>query len=263
MIYAKKSLGQNFLRSEKVIADIVDAAQLTGDETVLEIGPGHGILTEKLLSHARKVIAVEKDRRLIPILKEKFPEDIASGKLTLIEQDVLEFKPEDHGLMPQHYAIIANIPYYITGELMQKFLEESAHPHTMVLMVQKEVANRITDKKKGSILGMSVRAYGYPKYVRTVPRSFFTPSPNVDSAVIAIHRISKDFFKDFEEKWFFRVLKAGFGHKRKQLVGNLKEFADRESILSIFHTLNLKETCRAEDLSIEDWSALSQNLKKA
>ena len=216
----KKSLGQNFLNSPKIIKDIVLAGNVNKDDVVIEIGPGDGILTSELLSTSAHVISVEKDDRLIPLLHQKFRKEISVRQLELIHADIL-----DLGLpyiTSGKYKVVANIPYYITGQIIRMFLESDKQPQSMTILVQKEVAERIVAKdSKESLLSLSVKIYGDPKYVMTVGRGLFTPSPNVDSAVLTIENISKDRFSGVGDKLFFDVIHAGFAHKRKQLLPNL------------------------------------------
>ncbi len=193
---AKKSLGQNFLKSEKALGDIVRAGGLSLGDVVLEIGPGKGALTEKILETGAKVIAVEKDQELIPVLEEKFAEYVTKGSLVLVHEDVLEFNPLSYKLKAGSFKLIGNIPYYITGAIIRKFLESDPQPTSMTLLVQKEVAERIVARDgKESILSISVKAYGTPHYIDKVPKRYFTPEPKVDSAIIHIDNISKDRFK--------------------------------------------------------------------
>lgn len=251
MITAKKSLGQNFLKNKTIISEIVKAAEITTRDTVLEIGPGEGVLTEALLATGATVIAVEKDDRLIDLLNEKFSNYRAGGKFTLIHQDILDFYPQENELKAGEYKIIANIPYYITGQILRQFLESNYQPKAMVLMVQKEVAERIvTRKSKESILSISVKAYGEPKYIRTVSRGNFNPAPNVDSAVLLISHISKQYFSDISENRFFDIMKKGFGQKRKMLKGNL---GINEEILQ---QCDISPKARAEELNLEQWKKL-------
>ena len=197
MPYAKKSLGQHFLRSKGALVKIVGAAKLSSSDTVLEVGPGEGVLTELLIQSAGKVIAVEKDDRLIPILQEKFATEIASGRLELLHADILDIDTKRFTLNATRFKLVANIPYYITGALIRKFLEAEAQPGMMVLLLQKEVARRIVAQDgKESILSISVKAYGTPKYIDTVKAGSFVPPPNVDSAIISIEGITKVFFKN-------------------------------------------------------------------
>lgn len=250
----KKSLGQHFLRSEGALHKIVEAGGLSLEDTVLEVGPGEGVLTELLLARAGKVIAVEKDDRLIPILEQKFQNEIIAGKLKLVHADILnyEFGIRNYG---KKYKIVANIPYYITGALIRKFLESENQPSTMVLLLQKEVAKRIVaNDGKESILSISVKAYGTPKYIGTVKAGAFSPPPNVDSAIIAIENISKKFFEGIDERSFFEFLKRGFAHPRKLLSSNLGVTPKELSALGI------PEKSRAENLTLKDWYSLAQNL---
>lgn len=260
-MFAKKSLGQNFLKSKRVLADIVKAGKISAGEDVLEIGPGTGNLTEVLLASGAHVTAIEKDHRLIPVLKEKFSAEISAGNLTLVEADVLDFDPQRLTLHATRYKLIANIPYYITGMILEKFLAGKNPPSLIALMVQKEVAKRIVaNDGKESILSMSVKAFGIPKYIQTVSRSYFSPAPNVDSTILAIESISNDFFDTITPEQFFKIMKTGFAHKRKQLLGNLKPIwpnISEESLIKI----GLNPKIRAEDLKLKNWKELLEILK--
>jgi len=277
----KKSLGQNFLKSEKVAEEIVSAGEVCPDDIVLEVGPGKGILTEKLLEKAKKVIAVEKDEELVYFLSQKFSEEIKNEKLELISGDILHLEAK----LPSEYKIIANIPYYITSHLLRTFLESDCQPSLMVLMIQKEVAERIVGAKrkakrnfsrftlprsgvgsdasqnfalpfsKESLLSISVKAYGCPEIIRYAPAGYFSPAPKVDSAVIKISGISKKFFQDIGEKKFFETVKKGFSQKRKMLINNLKAQKD------YFTACNIGEKARAENLSLEQWKCLTFLMK--
>jgi 16S rRNA (adenine1518-N6/adenine1519-N6)-dimethyltransferase len=256
---AKKSLGQNFLKSEPALAMMCEAGAVSDTDIILEIGPGKGALTERLLARAGTVIAVEKDRDLIKILEEKFTTEIKNKKLQIIDGDILEFNPSTQGMKEGRYKIIANIPYNITGSIIRKFLSETIEPCTMVLLVQKEVAQRIVARdNKESILSLSVKAYGTPKYMMKVGKRFFTPSPKVDSAIIAITDISKKNFTSdkISEERFFEIIKAAFAHKRKVLRKNLEDIADTATIEEIFTELSIDGKVRAEDLPFSTWLAL-------
>jgi 16S rRNA (adenine1518-N6/adenine1519-N6)-dimethyltransferase len=254
MVQAKKSLGQNWLKSKSAVQAILGASDVNGGNVVLEIGPGTGILTEPLLYLASKVIAVEKDNRLIEPLEQKFAKFIAESKLDVIEKDILEFDPEIMAFYDLPYKVIANIPYYITGQIIRKFLETKHQPSMMVLLVQKEVGERIKARGKESILSISVKAYGTPKYVKTVPRGAFSPMPGVDSAIIAIENINKDNFKEVREEKFFEVVKKGFGSKRKQLKNNLG--VNEEVLISC----GVEAKARAEELTVAQWLCLTKKL---
>ncbi|MDO8575498.1 MAG: 16S rRNA (adenine(1518)-N(6)/adenine(1519)-N(6))-dimethyltransferase RsmA [bacterium] len=261
MIFAKKSLGQNFLKDKSALDAIIEAGKISNEDIILEIGPGEGALTSLLLAKAGKVIAVEKDDRLIPILKEKFSKEIGSGKLELIHEDILNTQIKNLNLEKGEYKIIANIPYYITGELTRIFLESDFYPNTIVFLVQKEVAERIIDEK-GSILSVSIKAYGTPEYIKTVKAGSFVPAPNVDSAILAIYDISKKQFETAQitEKDFFTVVKTGFAHKRKILSSNLKELFDPDKIETTWTELNIDKNERAEQITIEKWFEITKKL---
>jgi 16S rRNA (adenine1518-N6/adenine1519-N6)-dimethyltransferase len=273
-IIAKKSLGQNFLKSKVALEKMVLAGEVNGADTILEVGPGKGVLTEKLLAAAKKVIAVEKDDRLIPFLQEKFAVEIKEGKLEIIHDDILNFKTtapasESHPALTKvgkgEYKIIANIPYYITGLFLRKFLEETDNqPERIVVMVQKEIAQRIiANDGKESLLSISIKAYGVPKMIMKVGKENFSPAPNVDSAILLIKNISKKLFMEnsISEEKFFQILHAGFAHKRKMLIGNLKEaFGIKNNLLEIFTVCKIPEKIRAEDLTLQNWVNLVKEL---
>lgn len=261
MIPAKKSLGQNFLHSMGAVHAMVEASRVTGGDTVLEIGPGKGVLTEFLLKTGARVLAIEKDDRMIPHLSERFEKEVASGQFQLVHGDILELSPEKLGLLAKNYKIVANIPYYITGELIQKFLEANSQPSLMTLMLQKEVAKRIVAKdEKESILSLSVKIYGTPRYVQTVSAGSFSPVPSVDSAILLIDNISSDFTDINTQKRFFSIIKAGFAHKRKKLIRNLETVAEKMALESAFFAENLSLDTRAEDLDLKQWKTLAQKL---
>lgn len=250
---AKKSLGQNFLKSKPALNMMTSAGEVGEADTIVEIGPGKGALTEKLLENGGKVIAIEKDRDLIDFLKEKFATEIENGKFELVQGDCLEWNPSI--LQAKNYKLIANIPYNITGAILKKFLSADIQPERMVLLVQKEVAERIVARDgKESILSISVKAYGTPKYMMKVEKRFFSPAPKVDSAIIAITGISKKNFKNQDqENRFFEVLRAGFAHKRKVLKKNLEDALPKEKIAELFKTYNINEKVRAEDINLSNW----------
>lgn len=254
-VIPKKSLGQNFLRSQAVARVIAEAACPVGDETVLEIGPGEGMLTDELLARAEKVVAIEKDARLIPMLREKYAKEIKEKKLVLKEGDVLleNSRKLEKLIGVKKYVVAANIPYYITGIIIRRLLEERVKPARITLLVQKEVAERIVARDgKESILSTSVKVYGVPRIIRKVPAGAFHPRPSVDSAVILIENIKDPFTKKFAEKKFFEILKRGFAHKRKLLRRNL---GVSEEILS---ACGIGTTARPEDLSPDKWLCLSR-----
>ncbi|MFH0804540.1 MAG: 16S rRNA (adenine(1518)-N(6)/adenine(1519)-N(6))-dimethyltransferase RsmA [Candidatus Zambryskibacteria bacterium] len=269
---AKRSLGQNFLRDEKILKKIADFAQIKNTDTVVEVGPGEGTLTELLLERAAKVIAIEKDEGLAEKLKERF-KDGKKEKLEIINKDVLRIPDEffliffeeksakreknSSGSWNCGYKLVGNIPYYITGALFKKFLQSENQPKSITFVVQKEVAERIMAKDgKESLLSISIKVYGKPEYGGIIKAGSFNPKPKVDSAIIAIRNINKERFKDgkITEERFFEILKKGFAHKRKLLIKNLG--AKKE----IFDKCEIPEKARAENLKIEDWICLTKEL---
>ncbi len=243
----KKSLGQNFLMHARIAERIALSAQLAPDATVFEIGPGTGMLTRELLKCAKKVIALEADRALFEKLQTDFSLEIGEGRLELISGDIRTFNIT---ALPGGYALVANIPYYLTGEIFRMFLSADNQPSSMTLLVQKEVANRIVARDKESILSLSVKVYGTPKREFIVPRGAFIPAPNVDSAVLTIHDISrKHFASRAEEERFFVLIHAGFAHKRKFVRSNLADAGLAADTIS--------EKARAEDLQLSDWLTLA------
>lgn len=256
----KKSLGQNFLNSDYVPKKMCDAAHLAAGEVVLEIGPGTGALTKELLSRGMKVIAIETDARAVEVLNETFSAELSNGALTLHERDARALPLEELGLKDGKYAVVANIPYYLSGLLFRQLLETDCQPHTLVFLVQKEVAARIARDKKESLLSLSVKAFGTPTYICTISRSHFTPAPGVDSAIIAITGINRDHFKHFSRTDFFTLLHLGFGQKRKQLLGNLSSHYERAVVSQLFERLGLSQTVRAEDIPLSVWLTIAAHL---
>ena len=256
---AKKSLGQNFLKSKRIVGNIARAGQLNERDAVLEVGPGKGILTEALLNAVLKVTAVEKDDRLFEMLKEKFAPELKKGKLELIHGDILELDIKKLGLNAGEYKLIANIPYYITGQIFRKFLSSENYPSMIVLLVQKEVAGRIIARDgKESLLSLSVKAYGRPIYVKTIEAEYFSPKPKVDSAILKIEDISKKKFGDLSEENFFKILKAGFAFKRKYLIRNLEKVPEKKNLQKIFDECGISTKARAENLPLEIWKKLAE-----
>ena len=271
---ARKSLGQHFLRSRAALVAMRDACDPTHTDIIVEVGPGDGALTAEILPFAGKMIVIEKDSRMIPLLQEKFKKEITEGKLDIIEGDALSFDPSVLRFYKNFdYHIIGNIPYYITGALLRKFLTDAIQPTSITFLVQKEVAERITggkrnrgieeqrNKKKESILSLSVKAYGTPEYVRTVKAGSFSPAPKVDSAILHIAQVSRKNFKNKkEEERFFEIVKTGFAQKRKTLAGNLTKLASKENVARAFAGAGIAANARAEDVNIQKWFALRYEL---
>jgi 16S rRNA (adenine1518-N6/adenine1519-N6)-dimethyltransferase len=254
----KKSLGQHFLHSAQYLQMIIDAADITPGEQVLEVGPGDGALTAALLEKGANVVAIEKDHRLIPVLREKFKKHDISKQFKLHEADVLHYDISKYGFQGEKYKLVANIPYYITGALIRKFLTSEVQPTSMVLLIQKEVAQRIARDTKESLLSLSVKAYGEPKYIKAVPAGAFSPAPKVDSAILQVAHISRAHFpnKKSEEK-FFTLIHAGFAQKRKLLKRNLELVLGKESAARLAHA-GIPENARAEDVGLTQWLKLAE-----
>jgi len=270
MAIPKKSLGQNFLMHARIAERIVSVSEVTQSDTVVEIGPGTGMLTRALLARVHKVIAVEADNNLVTKLQVTFAQEIKEGRLILVHEDIRSFSIEKYFSAKKKdvsYSLVANIPYYITGEILRKFLSGEYKPVSMTVLVQKEVAERIArldaKKPKESILSISVKAYGIPQYCFTVPRGAFFPAPNVDSAVLSIQNIKKDaFLSQSEDDFFFLLLKTGFAHKRKRLAKNLEELFSLEIVAQALEGTNLPRDVRAEDISVSAWRKLAHLLFK-
>lgn len=255
-IQPKKSLGQHFLTSPSVLAKIVETANIKRGEKVLEIGPGTGVLTRALIDAGTKVIAIEKDSRAFDLLQERFTAEIRSGELKLYHDDILETDRKNYDNFEENFAVVANIPYYITGAILKTFLEGEPRPNRMVLLVQKEVAERIVARGgKESLLSISVKAFGSPKLIQKVPRGAFNPPPTVDSAILAINNISNEKFAEagLEIRRFFEVLKAGFAHKRKYAKRNLEAVMESERLDRIWRKSSLDEKLRSEDMTLDQW----------
>lgn len=250
----KKELGQHWLRDRDVLAHIADLAELTDADTVLEIGPGLGTLTSELLRRANKVLAVEFDADLARKLPGQFP-----GKnLEVVNQDILSF---DVSRLPASYKVAANVPYYITSKIVQLLMTATNKPSIAVLLVQKEVAERLAAQPGDmSILAVSAQLYADVYLGDVVPARLFTPPPKVDSQVVVLKTRSQPLFTDISEKQYFRVVKAGFSAKRKKLRSSLSgglgiSKADVEALLA---QANIAPDLRAEDLTLAQWYDLAK-----
>lgn len=249
-----QKLGQHFLTSQKVIQESIAVADLSKGERVVEIGPGKGVLTRALLESGAHVTALEFDENLISFLQEEFSSELGNNSLHLIHCDALTF---DTASLQEPYKVVANIPYYITGALLRHFLTSIHQPRGMVLLMQKEVAQRIVARDgKESLLSLSVKAYGKPRILRHVSRKLFSPPPKVDSSVLVVEHISRTFFENIDENTFFGFIRLGFSSKRKQLVNNLSSAWPKSHILEALDFLEIVPEVRAEDLSLGEWKSL-------
>lgn len=256
-IRPSRSKGQNFLINEKIYDEIVEAAEITKEDTVLEVGPGLGFLTAKLAKAAKQVVSVELDDKLANFLQIGLDSQDVEN-VTIVNQDVLKFNPTD---LPKNYKVVANLPYNITSIFLRTFLGQKNRPQSLVLMLQKEVAERLVARPGDmSMLALSVQFFGEAEIVREVKAGNFWPEPKIDSAVIKITlnnskrgEISLD-----EERAFFRLAKFGFSAKRKMLKNNLGsglKISNQEAE-KLLISAGLDIHVRAEDLSVLDWQKL-------
>lgn len=254
MVAPNKSLGQHWLRDRSVLAHIADLAEVEGDDTVLEIGPGLGTLTSELLRRADAVVAVEFDAMLAKKLPAQFP-----GKnLTVINHDILTF---DLGKLPAGYKVAANVPYYITSKIVQLLMTAENKPSVAVLLVQKEVAERLAAQPGDmSILAVSAQLYADVYLGDIVPAELFTPPPKVDSQVVVLRTREKPLFTDMTEKEYFRVVKAGFSAKRKKLRSSLSGGLgiSKDAAGTLLTNAGINPDMRAEDLTLEEWYRLAK-----
>lgn len=249
-------LGQNFLRDFSVVKKIIRSADLHSDDVVLEVGPGKGILTQELVNRAQKVIAIEIDKELAAYLEEKFE---SNSKIEIISGDILKINIAELVRRYSCYKVIANLPYYITSAIIRLFLESSAPPAEMILMVQKEVAERITATPENmSLLSVSVQYYAKTEIIFEVSRGAFSPAPEVDSAVIKISNIASR--HNSNSKKFFQTARAGFSAKRKTLLNNLANsfHLEKKEVEEKLISLEISPKARAQELSIKDWEKLSK-----
>jgi 16S rRNA (adenine1518-N6/adenine1519-N6)-dimethyltransferase len=248
----KKELGQHWLTDRFILGEIADTAEIEQKDTVLEIGPGLGTLTSELLKRAWKVIAVEFDEELAGKLPGQFP-----GKnLTVSHADFLSY---DLDALPPEYVVVANVPYYITSKIVQKLMTAKNKPRIAVLLVQKEVAERIAAVPGGmSILAISAQVYAEARLGVEVPKQFFTPPPKVDSQVIVLRTRSQPLVTPQDEAAFFRLVKAGFSAKRKKLRSSISGGLgiSKDEAEELLRAADISPDSRAEDLSIDDWRRL-------
>ena len=270
---ARKSLAQHFLISRNVLQKIVSAASLSGDDIVIEVGPGLGVLTRELVQVAGWVIAVELDNRIAELLKNKF---VPAENLTVINQDILQIEPGElfrrtKSQLPSAlklktvYKVVANLPYYITSAVIRRFLEASVKPSVMIIMVQKEIAREIVaGPGEMSLLSVSVQFYGKPKIVSYVPAACFYPPPKVDSAILRIDIFDTLPMPLEDIEGFFRLVRAGFSANRKQIINSLSGGLKipKHLILPFLSDAGIEATRRAETLSIKEWQKLFYTCKE-
>ncbi len=263
-----KSLGQNFLIDQNILEKIVDLANISKEDFVIEVGPGIGSLTQYIAEAAKSVVAIEIDKNLIPILKDTLKD---YTNIEIINEDIL--KTDLHKLIKEKFQnktvkVIANLPYYVTTPIIMKFLEEKVPIDSLTIMIQKEVAQRMQAKpgtKDYGSLSIAVQYYSNPEILLKVPPSVFIPQPNVDSTVIKLEILKEPKVYVEREDLFFALIKDAFGKRRKTLLnalssGDLK--LDKDLLRNILNESNIEESRRGETLTIEEYAFLSNNLAR-
>jgi 16S rRNA (adenine1518-N6/adenine1519-N6)-dimethyltransferase len=253
-IVPRKRLGQNFLIDPDVLARILEVADVQPDSTVVEVGPGLGVLTRALVQRAARVVAVEKDPELVDILRRALG-DVAN--LELVIGDVLRFDPAQHGVQTP-YQVVANLPYYVTSPTMRRFMEEVTRPQSMVLMVQREVAERIVARPgEMSLLSVSVQFYAETRLAAIVPPEAFYPTPKVESAIVRLDVLPRPLL-DVDPSSFFRLVQAGFSQPRKQLHNTLAQriWFPPGGASQALQAADIDPQRRAQTLSMQEWETL-------
>ncbi|MEG0774137.1 16S rRNA (adenine(1518)-N(6)/adenine(1519)-N(6))-dimethyltransferase RsmA [Clostridium sp.] len=256
-----KSLGQNFLIDDSVLDDIVDGAEITKDDYVIEIGPGVGTLTKELLQRAKRVTSIELDEKLIPILQEELK---GFENFELVHKDALKVDYNELIGDEKSVKIVANLPYYVTTPIIANLLNGKYNIASITIMIQKEVAERIDAEpstKDYGAFSLLVQYYCNTKIIRRVPPSSFIPAPKVDSIVIRLDRLEKPRVQISDEKLFFNVIRQSFNMRRKTLWNAMKNIGlDKEKLKVAFENANIDPNRRGETLSIEEFANLSKTI---
>ena len=268
-IRANKSLGQNFLINEEVVKNIVECSKIEKEDLVIEIGPGLGTLTKYLLEKAGKVICIELDTKMLQILEDRFS---LYDNFELINNDVLKVdlkniieKEKTQGKIKQ-VKIVANMPYYITTPIIMKLLEEELELESITVMIQKEVADRliaIPGEKNTGAITYSVYYYASSEAIMEVPNSSFIPEPEVTSKVIKLNIRKEPVVTPKDKEKMFKIIKYAFTQKRKTLLNSLtnnKIFENKQQGIEILNSLQINENCRPEELTLEQFKKISDNL---
>jgi len=273
-LHARKRLGQHFLVNPGILTQIINAAELTPSDLVLEVGPGLGVLTRELARHSGWVIAIELDSQLADLLTQTVAD---FTNISIIRSDILKIEPLDliegkkNSFPPalhqtSNYKLIANLPYYITAPTIRLFCEARLKPQTMVLMVQKEVAQNVVAQPGDlGIFAISVQFYGKPEIVSYVPAGNFYPRPKVDSAILKVNMYSQPLLKVSSEASFFKIVRAGFCAARKQIGNSLSQGLDlpKKNVLAVLEQAGVSPEKRAETLSLEQWALLERTFSEA
>ena len=257
-LYANKGLGQNFLVDQEALDTIVAAADLSEADNVVEVGPGTGFLTEQLIQKAGQVLSVELDGNMVEILRAKFP---FSKNLQITNQDILKFQTSNFKF--KKYKVVANIPYYITSPLLKHFLQSENRPTVMVVLVQREVAEKVCGLTGKSLITIETQLFGQPEIMGIVKAASFYPSPKVDSAILKIKVYDKPLVPEDQMHDFMRIVKFGFSQKRKMLNNTLGAGLHKKpaEVGELLKTIGINPNLRAENLTIDDWKKLAYAFK--
>ncbi len=260
-LWAKKGLGQNFLVDEKALDRIVEAADLKPSDRVVEVGPGTGFLTERLIEKAKHVTAIELDKGMVRILEERFRN---CENFKIINSDVLKIRNLKSEIRNRDYKVVANIPYYITSPLLKHFLQSTHRPHVMVLLVQREVAEKLCGLTGKSLITIETQLFGQPEIVGIIPATSFYPAPKVGSAILKITVFDKPLIPEEGLKNFLRLVKFGFSQKRKKLTNSLGAglHLKPSEMAEVLREAAIDPDLRAEHLGIEEWKRLGKVLTK-
>lgn len=257
MTIPKKSLGQHWLTDQEGLEAMRDAADINPLDVVLEIGPGLGTLTELLVLSAKEVIAIEVDHELATQL----PERLSAGNLQVVHGDILKF---DLTTLPKDYKVVANIPYYLTSNLLRLLSESPNPPERMSLLLQKEVAQRVAAKPGDmSLLSVALQLYYQTELDKIITADLFIPPPKVDSQILKLKRHPKPIFPDFDDRHFFRIVKAGFSNRRKTLLNSISAGLDldKKEVQQRLMKIDIDPQTRPQTLSLNEWHKLSQAFK--
>ncbi len=253
-----KKLGQNFLIDKGAIKKVIKTTDLKTKDVILEIGPGLGVLTKELVKKARKVMAVEKDSKMVEILKETLRN---FNNVKIVQGDILKFRIQ----IPKQYKVVGNLPFYLTAPVIRKFLEAKKPPKEMILIVQKEVGQRICARPPDmNLLAVSVQFYAKPEIISYVSKKSFWPQPKVDGMILRIAPLINARRKLINTDLFFKIVKAGFSQPRKQLINNLSKGlkTSREKVKNWLLKNRVQPERRAETLSVGDWMLLTKSLPR-
>jgi 16S rRNA (adenine1518-N6/adenine1519-N6)-dimethyltransferase len=255
----KHRLGQNFLTSEHALDQIIKTAEINEKDTIIEIGPGLGVLTYELTKRAKKVIAIEMDPEMVHVLKNTLIREPTSKNLTVIEKDALNFDPET---IKTPYKLVANLPYNVATPLLKKFLVTSVHrPSRVTVLVQKEVAEKAcANTGDHSVLSLTIQPFGRAKIIAYVPPSSFYPAPKVTSAILLIEPHKTPLLAPHLQRNYFSLIHAAFGQKRKTLLNSLQSIIPKSDLAKLLSKANINPVTRPQELAVEDWIMLSSCL---